>query len=521
MSGSLQSEMSVCVWQVTSALGKCSFGGVLKALGMALWVRFQKICMSRTKSAATAAVRKAKEKAFKEHGDKSAAVLMINHHGKGLRKGALNQYKERYFLLRTGILRWYNLDHLVEVDEDDAYDFEKSPVLGTVTLGAHHTLTKVDSAKESHFHMVFGDGYGIVLQDDNSLASERIMFHHEETRDEWYQNVELVIRAIQESKTLEEGPGKGGKADDSSSSGLQISEQGKQDSEDPHVHLLRDKTARSGSWSILVQQEVDRVDISHKLTTSFVGGSGGMGDQRVDVEHLIFGSKEGRKGDDLADGGILQSNLLPSQCSVEIEIFFRPGEIDTTGLAESVAQGVAEDVASAVNGYSDKIWAQEYVPGSGVVHMVLLEGVCGDSRLPVWVVHDIERQMQDSSSRLRQGAFSSKILAFRVVTEVLHDDISFEKLEPIDRSSQMDASDMREFSCTPLPQAFGLDARLGYLENGQDNVLDNLPPLLRVTAPSVDSSALSPSSSNSLPPLIPTAMLAPSPVEDAARLWKI
>jgi len=166
-----------------------------------------------------------------------------------------------------------------------------------------------------------------------------------------------------------------------------------------------------------------------------------------------------------------------------------------------------------VNCCRDKIRAQEVVPGSGVIRMVLLEGVCGDGRLPIWVVRDLERQLQDSSSHLRQGALSSKISSLRVVAEVLRDDISFENLEPMDRSavSQTDASDMRELSCTPRPQVFAVSGQLIYSEDGHDYALDDLPPLLRVSAPSFESSDLSPSSSDSLPPLIPTAVLAPSP----------
>jgi hypothetical protein len=151
-----------------------------------------------------------------------------------------------------------------------------------------------------------------------------------------------------------------------------------------------------------------------------------MSGQRVDIENAIFGSKMDSKVDDFADGGILHSEFWPSQCLVEIEMLLAPDEIG--GLEESLAQGVAEDVASAVNCCRDKIRAQEVVPGSGVIRMVLLEGVCGDGRLPIWVVRDLERQLQDSSSHLRHGAFSSKISSLRVVADVLHDDISFEKV---------------------------------------------------------------------------------------------
>jgi len=511
------------MWQVVESLGKCNVGGLLSALGTALWVRFQKICMARTKTAATSAVRKAKEQAsiknMMEHGDGAGAILIIEHQGKGLRKGAFQQYKERYFLLRKGVLRWYNLDYLVTVDGEDDYNFSDSPALGSIKITTNHTVMKVDSVKDSHFHNVFGNGYGIVLQEGNSLAGERIMFHHELARDEWAEKLELLIKALQAFKAGITADAfqvsKAGVTEDVHLPILLSMGPDNQDRADPRVHSLRDSKAEGSSKSIVVQQEVNGVNNSRK-PRSFMGGSCGMSDQRVDIENFNIGNKADSK-DDCDDGGILQSKIWPSQCSVEIEVVLTPDGIDPRGLAKSVAQGVAEDVASAVNGCCDKIWAQEIVPGSGVVNIILLEGVCGESRLPsdslASVVHDLERQLQDSSSHLRQGALSSKISSLRVVAEVLRDDISFENLEPMDRSavSQTDASDMRELSCTPRPQVFAVSGQLIYSEDGHDYALDDLPPLLRVSAPSFESSDLSPSSSDSLPPLIPTAVLAPSP----------
>jgi hypothetical protein len=472
------------MWQVVESLGKCNVGGLLSALGTALWVRFQKICMARTKTAATSAVRKAKEQAsiknMMEHGDAAGAILLIEHHGKGLRKGAFQQYKERYFLLRKGVLRWYNLDYLVTVDGEDDYNFSDSPALGSIKITTSHTVMKVDSAKDSHFHNIFGKGYGIVVQEGNSRAGERIMFRHELARDEWAEKIELLIKSLQVFKagvTVDALQlSKAGVIKDTHLPILLSMGPDNQDGEDPRVHSLRDIKAEGSSKSILVQPEVNGVNILHK-PGSFMGGSRGMSDQRVDIENFIFGSKAENKND-CADGGILRSKIWASQCSVEIEVVLTPDGIDPRDLAKSVAQGVAEDVASAVNGCRDKIWAQEIVPGSGVVNIVLLEGVCGESQLPLWVVHDLERQLRDSSSRLRQGALSSKISSLRVVAEVLHDDISFEKLQPMDQSAvfQSYGHDMRELSSTPQPQFFSVSGQLIYSEDGRDHDLDNLPP---------------------------------------------
>ena len=190
--------------EVTKSLGKCNVGGMFSTLGMALWVRFQKICMARTKTASSAAVRKAREQAsvknLMQHGDGAGALTFIEHHGKGIRKGVMNQYKERYFLLRKGVVRWYNFEHLVTIDGDDDYDFGNSPFLGSVKITVFHTVSKVNSIRESQYHKEFGDGYGFVLQAEDSLSMERIMFHNESTRDEWVTKIELVIQALRELK---------------------------------------------------------------------------------------------------------------------------------------------------------------------------------------------------------------------------------------------------------------------------------------------------------------------------------
>lgn len=185
--------LSGTLFQVTGsvgqACGKCNVGGLFLSLGTALWVRFQKIFMARTKAAAAANVRKAKreqsEANLLAHGDSLGAALHISHHSMGLKKGALNpQYMTRYFLLERAVLRWYRIDSLITVDGDEGYDFENSRALGQLQITASCAIVKVGSTKDSLFQKRHGEGFGFVIEKGDSGGQRRFMFHQESTRDE-------------------------------------------------------------------------------------------------------------------------------------------------------------------------------------------------------------------------------------------------------------------------------------------------------------------------------------------------
>ena len=185
--------LSGTLFQVTGgvgkALGKCNVGGLVLSLGTALWVRFQKIFMARSKAAAAATVRKAKreqsEANLRALGDTSGAALQISHHSMGLKKGILNpQYMKRYFLLERAVLRWYRIDSLITVDGDEGYDFENSHALGQLQITAACAVVKVGSSKDSIFEKRHGEGFGFVIENGDSGGQRRFMFYQESTRDE-------------------------------------------------------------------------------------------------------------------------------------------------------------------------------------------------------------------------------------------------------------------------------------------------------------------------------------------------
>ena len=543
--------------QVTETLGKCNVGGICSALGMALWVRFQKICMARTKTASAATVRKAREQAsvknLLEHGDGAAALIFIEHHCKGMRKGAMNQYKQRYFLLRKGTLRWYNIDHLATVDGDDDIDFGNSPVLGSLKISAFHTVTKVKSIKESQYHKEFGDGHGFVLQADDPRSSERIMFHSESMRDEWVTKIELVIQALSELKK-----GKGVVHVAGGRDSFRISASSKGTNEDLRTCSLKRKDRGHSSRSTRGEQEVTGARTPHKTLSIKSAGAetAGICDEVIDIEGVIGGRKVDLDG---RDKGAFYAPSLQSECYVEIEIILAP-EAWRVGMEEIVADGVRCDVTRALDGCRESVLVHRVDRGSGVVHMVLREGVCGESKFPIWSAYELQRQFQDSSSHLRQGAMSSMARSVRIVAEVISDDISFEKLEPMDGSAvaQMHANDMQEFSvvysedgqdnnlisehmepmngvavapvydndmrelsCTPLPPVFQVTGHLVF-EHGEGDLPSNLPPLVRVAAASSSDSGDLFEYDDSLPPLVPAAMLAPSPAQNmaTANVWR-
>lgn len=71
-----------------------------------------------------------------EHGHASEAAMLLTHEGKVLKasKGSgrhVKTYKERYLVLREGVLTWYALEDLV-VDAKNAYNIALSPLRGQV-----------------------------------------------------------------------------------------------------------------------------------------------------------------------------------------------------------------------------------------------------------------------------------------------------------------------------------------------------------------------------------------------------
>jgi len=285
--------------------------------------------------------------------------------------------------------------------------------------------------------------------------------------------------------------------------------------------LNREERAHS-SRSTEGEQEVTGAGTPHK--TLFIESAGAetanICDAIIDMEEVI--GERTLKLDGGAKGAFYALSLQ-SDCFVEIEVMLAP-EAWRFGMEEIVADGVRCDVTRALDGCREKVLVQRVDRGSGVVRMVLCEGVCGKNKLPMWAAYELQRQFQDSSSRLRQGAMSSMALAVRVVAEVMSDDIIFEDMEPKDGVAVAPEYDncMRELSCTPRPTVFQVSGHLGFQEAGEGYIPADRPPLVRTAAASSSGSGDPFESDDSLPPLVPAAMLAPSPAHNmiTANAWR-
>ena len=178
--------------------------GILESVGTALWVRFQIIFMGRTKRAASRrlAAEKARQAPSEAKGMQSNKAAAIMYEGKVYKKGIYNpSYKERYLVLRDGVLTWYKISDLV-VNEDDAYDFEHATEVGAWECN-HNTIELVQSNPSSEFHATIGHGWGFVLT-NKAKQSKRIMVKLEMTRDAWVSRLRLAIDALGEGDEVAE-----------------------------------------------------------------------------------------------------------------------------------------------------------------------------------------------------------------------------------------------------------------------------------------------------------------------------
>ena len=182
--------------QALSGCRSCNVGGICASVGTALWVRIQKIMLGRTKAAANRKLvsekaREAGEGATGGQFNKAAAIM---YEGKVYKKGSYNpRYKERYLVLRNGILTWYKISDLA-VNEDESYDFEQSPRMGSWDC-KDNTVEEVESKPSSDFHATVGQAWGFVLN-NKAKESKRIMVKLETSRDTWVSRLRLAIDAL-------------------------------------------------------------------------------------------------------------------------------------------------------------------------------------------------------------------------------------------------------------------------------------------------------------------------------------
>jgi hypothetical protein len=104
------------------------------------------------------------------------------------------------------------------------------------------------------------------------------------------------------------------------------------------------------------------------------------------------------------------------------------------------------------------------------------------------------------------------------------DDIIFEDMEPMDGMAVAPVydNDMRELSCAPRPTVFQVSGHLGFQEAGEGDKPADRPTLGSNVAASSSADSGDPfENNNSFPPLVPAAMLAPSPAHGiiTANVW--
>ena len=232
-------------------------------------------------------------------------------------------------------------------------------------------------------------------------------------------------------------------------------------------------------------------------------------DEIIDMPEVMRGLKVEKDGRPQRE---LCAPSSPFECYVEIEIVLA-AEAWRVGMEGRVTDGLRCDVSRAVDGCSEKVLIQDVDLSSGVVRMILCEGVCGDHKMPLWAAYDLQQQLQDCSSRLRQGATSRMARSVKIVAEVISDDINLEHMDPMDGVAVAleQEKDMREFSSTPLLPVFHVTGQLVFPDAGQGALPAHLPPLVRVAATSSSDSYDVFGSNDALPPLVPAVMLAPSP----------
>ena len=87
------------------------------------------------------------------------------------------------------------------------------------------------------------------------------------------------------------------------------------------------------------------------------------------------------------------------------------------GIEEEFKALLIIDIAQAVFGKPDKIKIHEIQAGSVIVTFALQEGVCDDGRSLSAVAKDLEVQVGDSQSKLKQGRYTSQAISAKILTQ--------------------------------------------------------------------------------------------------------
>jgi len=187
--------------QVTSCFNLEGPAGTLLAnLQATLSVRFEMICLGRVKTKASQKVNAARQQRRTEEVQAKGGakgrngtpltedewrqrVRAVTYASKVRKQGVYNpEYKERYMVLKDGILSWYLISEIA-VDEFDQYDVGNSKARGSL-LCFEMRVKAIESGEDSYYSEQYGKGLGFELTDEKNIL-RRFMVLQEGTRDVW------------------------------------------------------------------------------------------------------------------------------------------------------------------------------------------------------------------------------------------------------------------------------------------------------------------------------------------------
>jgi len=425
------------MFQVTGlvqvGISKFNINGILVSIGTALWVRFQVICMGRTRAAALKELNK------KKHADglydPMGEVKYLSHQGKVWKKGVYNpDYKERHLVLFQGRLEWYKYSTMA-LDEFDRFDLKKSKPQGTWSC-EENTIKAIDSTDDEEFTRNFGTGFGFILQNPKG-KTKRFMLKSESHRDVWITQLQEVIDLLAEAenKLLERADKSASKPPEPVSeykpegngNGTSYGEEDRHRSQS--LVEARDITEteadsdRSGMQDWRGEEVLRGPSSSASLTQS----------PRERIDRLLNGRIDRLKIQSLRERidrlamrvGVQTFTNTPTNQqdqewlkSVQILMTLDIGVTIVRANENVFKHIIVSDVATAVGGDSAKISVTRFESHSNNVLMTLHGGVCGRTRSPLQLAHDLEQQAQDPFSLLRQGTYSSQIISVMLVPDV-------------------------------------------------------------------------------------------------------
>lgn len=392
------SKIAGPVFQVTGRMvttcGSCNLGGALATLGTALWVRFQLICLNRTAAAAKTELIRQKSIAavcveangeVHEGQDELGEARFIAHQGMVYRKGRVfPNYTRLYMVLDHGCLVWYRIEKLA-IGEHDQYDISRSeelPETRWFCLGTR--IKEIDSKANSRYEIKFGAGYGFLITNQKNVT-RRIMCHEKSSRDAWVSKLKKTVNALNIAIGLES------------------------------MYNDLENDASDTKLSVAENEAESTQNLESNLNIFGVQ----FQNPEISSDSLPLKLEEVNSATRIA----LTLNLSMSQIKGNSEAF-------KSLLISDIAEAADVDAKNR-----DKIEILDLHAGSIIVHMVLHAGLCGESKTPHQVAHNLSLQVADPESPLRQGIFTSHAVSLDVIAHVSEPSTSYSANPPSFQSS--------------------------------------------------------------------------------------